>query len=814
MILASLLVLGGSDRQPSPHIVSLPQAIQAPVLKWQHGGCDASWCETAWYSSPAVADLDNNGTMEVIGAAYSLFILNGENGSEQTSVGPIGGRVWPGIVVSDLDGDSDLEIVTAHGGGYVHVFDHTGKSLWSLQPTTSEIRGLKVFDLDGDGTMEIIVTAAVTSSVNTWVYEHDGSVRPGWPQLSTGLGSAYGVFNDNSSVGDLDGDGNGEIIVPSDVTRICAYEANGDQIAAHSMYGDKYWGEVSVWESLNTEIKGWGLCDGTREESYRTNFAHGASVMADVDGDGVSEVIVTGNVYDCAVGHPPGIYNGVYIFNADRSRFYKGSYDWRTPPVDTGAPLSEDYTSIENCMPNPAVADIDGDGKKEIIYSSYDGRVHAFWLDKTEHGNWPYSVYNAADGFYRFSSEPTVADLDNNGYAEVIIASWVQKGTTSTGKLHILSYQGDLLHEIDLPSAFGVSGWNGSLAAPTLANIDSDPDLEVVVNTAYSGIVAYDLPNTASARILWGTGRGNFERTGSIAPTVPHFKLSGSWTGAGHGTDGWYVGDFNGDKRDDIFRYMPGVSGAQVFLSDGTKFVYSGSWTGAGHGTDGWYVGDFNKDGRDDIFRYVPGVSGAQVFLSDGTKFVLSGSWTGAGHGTDGWYVGDFNGDGRDDIFRYVAGVSGAQVFLSDGTKFVAKGSWTGAGHGSDGWYVGDFNGGGRDDIFRYLPGVSGAQVFLSDGTKFVLSGSWTGAGHGSDGWYVGDFNGGGRDDIFRYMPGVSGAQVFLSDGTKFVYSGSWTDAGHGTDGWYVGDFSGDGRDDIFRYVPGTSGAQVFLATN
>jgi hypothetical protein len=241
-------------------------------------------------------------------------------------------------------------------------------------------------------------------------------------------------------------------------------------------------------------------------------------------------------------------------------------------------------------------------------------------------------------------------------------------------------------------------------------------------------------------------------------------------------------------------------------------FEFSGSWTGAGHGADGWYVGDFNGDGKEDIFRYVPGTSGAEVFLSDGTKFIHSGSWTGAGHGTDGWYVGDFNGDGMDDIFRYVAGVSGAQVFLSDGVKFNYDSSWTGAGHGTDGWYVGDFNDDGMADIFRYVPGTSGAQVFLSNGAQFKYAGSWTGAGHGTDGWYVGDFNGDGKKDIFRYVPGTSGADVFLSDGTKFVYSGSWTGAGHGADGWYIGDFNGDGKKDIFRYIPGTSGAQVFLA--
>jgi hypothetical protein len=44
--------------------------------------------------------------------------------------------------------------------------------------------------------------------------------------------------------------------------------------------------------------------------------------------------------------------------------------------------------------------------------------------------------------------------------------------------------------------------------------------------------------------------------------------------------NGWYVGDFNGDGKDDIFRYCPSnrpcgsvKSGAEVFLSTGTGFV-------------------------------------------------------------------------------------------------------------------------------------------------------------------------------------------------------------------------------------------------
>ncbi|MDD5371715.1 MAG: hypothetical protein PHQ40_21750, partial [Anaerolineaceae bacterium] len=67
------------------------------------------------------------------------------------------------------------------------------------------------------------------------------------------------------------------------------------------------------------------------------------------------------------------------------------------------------------------------------------------------------------------------------------------------------------LYEVNLPAPRSGS-WNGGLPAPTLANVDSDADLEVVINSVGSGVVVYDLPRTTNARILWGTGRGSFTR--------------------------------------------------------------------------------------------------------------------------------------------------------------------------------------------------------------------------------------------------------------------------------------------------------------
>ena len=526
--------------------------VSAPMLKWQHGGCFSSWCETGWYSSPAVEDLDGDGNMEVIASAYSIVVLDGKTGSLKWRVksghdrsepnADNVGRTWPGIVIADVDHDGELEIVTAHSGGLVSVLNKDGyfkSSGWPWKnPGGQEFRSLSVGDLDGNGDLEIVVGRAAGSGTNTWVLEHTGDVRQGWPRLKTGdESSAWGVYNANIGLGDLDGDGLPEIIAPSDTITVSAYKPDGTQLFTNSMYHShpghdmNFWGEVPAYVDLFYETRGWGPCYD--EFTARANFAQGPANVVDVNGDGIKEVVVVGNVHNCNTDPYTNLYNTPFIFNADRSRFNVGGFDWTTIPIDTGAPLSDDYNVIESAQPNPVTVDLDSDGHAEILFASSDGRMHCFWLDKTEKGNWPHSVYIPTEGFYRFASEPVVADLDNDGYGEVIFSSWTQKGSNATGKLHILDYMGNVLHEIDLPPAFGNVDWNGALAAPTLADIDGDGELEVVLNTAHSGFVAYDLPGTSNARVLWGTGRGSYLReggNGGLPPVVTGPDLAVTWS--------------------------------------------------------------------------------------------------------------------------------------------------------------------------------------------------------------------------------------------------------------------------------------------
>ncbi|GAB4581476.1 MAG: hypothetical protein Fur0022_42230 [Anaerolineales bacterium] len=496
--------------------------IPAPTLKWAYGGCiPGPWCDTGWYASPAIADLDNDGHPEVLWGGYELFALNGENGTIQWS-GDSGARIWPGIAVADLTGNGTLEVIVGRGSDSLTVYNSNGTVLWQRNPFGGgEIRTLAVEDLEGDGQMEILVGRASGGSYNQVnVYEPDGEVRPGWPARRDGEdGYGWGMYNENLTVGDLNNDGYAEIIAPTDTHYITALDRNGNQLLAnaavypnsdHNDNGLITWAEVGVHVDHYVDVRGYANC-GTE---HRPNFANVAPAIADVNDDGVREIIVPGDVYNCGEGDPEGdLYYLPWIFNLDRTRWNGNGFNWETLPTPEpgSGPLSQDYSVIENIAVNTVVADLDGDGFMEILFPSYDGRLHAYWLDKSQHGSWPYDVPGPG---IRFASEPIVVDLDDDGYAEVIFTSWPEKDGNQVGQLHILDYLGNPIHALNLPDPALNTDWNGGLGAPTIANIDADADYELVIGTSHSGAVAYDLPGSENARILWGTGRGNYQRTG------------------------------------------------------------------------------------------------------------------------------------------------------------------------------------------------------------------------------------------------------------------------------------------------------------
>jgi len=493
--------------------------VQAPVLKWAYGGCFSSWCQTGWYSSAATVDVDGDGRADVVAGSYDVVALDGIDGSLKWRA-PSEDRVWPGIAIGDLAGDGQVGIIVGRSGPSVTVYNLDGsvRSGWPVSAFASgEVRSLALADLDANGKLEVVVgNAASVSSNQVNVLAANGSVRAGWPaRHPADPGYGAGMYNENLAIADVDGDGYPEIFAPTDTHYVTALDRNGGQIRANAMYGtsssgsgSKFWSEVGVNVDQTADLRGYTECDTER----RPNFASSAPAIADVDGDHVPELVLPGNVYNCSTDPYTDLYYDVWLLRGDRTRWAAGPYDWTVIPAQgaSGAPLSEDYNQIQNIAANAVVADLDGDHRLEILLPSYDGKLHAWWLDKTEHYSWPFVIPGAG---MHFASEPVVADLDDDGKPEVLFASWGQNDNGESGRLYVLNYKGELLYAVALPPARGGS-WSGGLAAPTLADIDGDGELEAIVVTSDAGVVAFDLPGTRFARTLWPTGRGSYRRTG------------------------------------------------------------------------------------------------------------------------------------------------------------------------------------------------------------------------------------------------------------------------------------------------------------
>lgn len=504
-------------------------AVNQPQLKWKEKGGGPYLMDGSYTGSPAVADINGDGLPEIIWANRMIYVVDGATGNliwnvysghDRTYQGRESvGNSYAAVVVADIDGNGDLEIVTAHAHGWAAVYDHQGyfhSAAWPkhLCPA-SEIRGLCAADLNNDGTIELLfgTTRLSENEFDWYVLEPDGSTFPGWPHIARHHCS-HGAFNQNIAVANIDNDDELEIIGLADVHYFHAFEHNGDHILAGETHDNEKWADIPVWLDYESELRRWGA-DG----EYLPKFSFSPPTLVDVDNNQTLELVIVSYVHDPTTRPGTPVYHIPMIYNLDHTRYHNENSDWRVFPVPgdlaSSKPLSEDWRETKVCLPNPVAADLDGDGFKEIIFPANDGKMHAYFQDKTEHHQWPFRVTDPSEGVIRFATEPIVVDLDADGSPEVIFGSWTPRNSTAYGKLHILNNKGEVVHEITVPAS--KYGWNGITSAPTIANIDDDPDYELVVGTTWTGICAYDLPGSANAKIFWGTGHGNYLRTGTAA---------------------------------------------------------------------------------------------------------------------------------------------------------------------------------------------------------------------------------------------------------------------------------------------------------
>ena len=526
-------------------------ALGTLSLKYTGGGkYPTGFCEDAYHSSPVLCDIDGDGTADILAASYSVVCLDAASGALKWRF-PVGKdrntatdgtdltlRTWPELFVGDVDGDGRTEIVAGHGSSVLHqglvaIYDQNGyfKPGWP-QALPGEVYSIEVADLDNDGTMEIAAGIGVDDGLSVYIFEHDGSVRDGWPQLAPAadgqkspalesdrrapsLGFSWGIFNDNLAIGDIDGDGVKEIVAPADMAQICVYKPDGTQVrtAFQMAVGrDDYgitekvvWGRVGAFSDAEYESKvyngGFGrsydrmgnqlsVPDLPMTERQIATFTHSKAALADLDGDGVLEVAVVGAVHDRAVGPLPSLYHELFLFNGDRTRLNE---TWSVAPAAQDAPLSEDWLAIDRCMPDPVIADVDGDGTFEILFPDFSGKLNCYWLDHTQHEGWPINVYDGVT--MEYAAAPAVCDLNNDGAVEVIFTTYTQRAGSKRGSLYIADGKGNVLQKMELPATADTANPvpNGCMTTPVIADVDGDGKLEILLQTHLSGVTVYDL---------------------------------------------------------------------------------------------------------------------------------------------------------------------------------------------------------------------------------------------------------------------------------------------------------------------------------
>jgi hypothetical protein len=487
----------------------------------------ASWDEN-WLASPALVDLDKDGKLDIVAARHSVLYAWGSDGkllwqtawSHSASDSPEHGssRMWASPVVGDFDGDGDMEIAVgsdadSDSGVNVAVYDHAGELLsgWPQHfGGSDEVRSIAAADVDGDGKLEILVNKTNTGPT-TAVYELDGSMATGWPQVSAACNPPppaeecwdFGGYNQNIGAGDLDGDGVLDVVSSYDAIGFGVFKGDGTPFPTHESFTDRVITAVEAYHDLSLSQKGWGSGD-------RSEFTYSPPVIADIDGDGDHEIVLGGDHEHSSSTENQGIT--VWVLNHDMTR--PAGWD---PPKDTGAPLHDGNLgqNIVPTRPSPSVADLDGQPGLEILVPAYDGNLYAFRSDGTV--MWTYT-FGTTSSPYTGASEALIVDLNGDGVPEIVLctfASGAPREPETPAHLIVLDRDGGELHKVEL---FG----RGSMAPPSVADLDGDGALELVVSLkdtlggGQGGVQIWDLPGASDNCVLWGTGRGGWLRQGYV----------------------------------------------------------------------------------------------------------------------------------------------------------------------------------------------------------------------------------------------------------------------------------------------------------
>ncbi|MCP4592752.1 MAG: DUF11 domain-containing protein [bacterium] len=289
-----VMVNASSQIESSDGITVTPHVWQFTVDA-QHGDGDGGyWVEQVvdanfdGAGSVYAADVDGDGDLDVLGAAWDAGDIAWWENVDQTGPGSGNGTAWsehsvdanfPGaysVQAADVDGDGDLDVLgvaaNANDIAWWENVDQTGPgsgdgTAWIERSVDADFDGawsVQAADMDGDGDLDVLGAARNYDAVAWW--ENTNGDGTDWSEHSVdadfrGARSVYAA--------DVDGDGDLDVLG-------AAYSAD----------------DIAWWE--NVDQTGPGSGDGTAwvEHSVNADFDGARSVYAaDVDGDGDLDIL-------------------------------------------------------------------------------------------------------------------------------------------------------------------------------------------------------------------------------------------------------------------------------------------------------------------------------------------------------------------------------------------------------------------------------------------------------------------------------------------------------------------------------------------
>ncbi len=719
-------------------------------------------------ASVCLGDLDGDGDVDAVtanenGRPNPIWLNDGVGGF--TFGGSIGSLARD-VCLGDLDGDGDLDAFLARqyanevwlnrGNGW---FENTFQPLgWS---STTDV---SLGDLDGDGDLDVFF-ANDDGPNEVWLNNSMGGFTDSGQRLGAQSSQAL-------ALGDLDGDG--------DLDAFVANAGAGWEPEA----GNKIW--------LND---GQGLfSDGG--QLLGTSDSKGAA-LGDLDGDGDLDAFV-------ANGWREDQPNRVWI---------NGGQAWFT---DSGQPVGNSDSQ------GVSLGDLDADGDLDafVANASWEDQPNHVWLNDG-HGGFGDNGQNLGG-----SSSTAVAcgDLDGDGDLDAFVGNFIQADTVW------------LNHH--LPEVVGVSPPPDSHTAALTTDVSATYDVAIdpasvpgafVVHGGQTGTLLVP-PNTITVvgptvtlrqagcffpgELVQATAGVGIRASGTQLPARPFVWQFRTAPLGGFGTfndslqrlggcDSWRVslGDLDGDGDLDAFvaNGFWAQQANRVWLNDGSgAFSDSGQELG-NRDTRAVVLGDLDGDG--DLDAFAANYDGPdEVWLNDGTGlFTDSGQGLADTMSTDA-SLGDLDADGDLDVFVTTSWRN--IIWLNDGQAGFSGIALHTDHFQSQGVALGDLDGDGDLDAFTASHAEQPNEVWLNGGeANFVNSGQLLGDSYSKD-VALGDLDGDGDLDAFVTNE-VGPDKVWLNDGHG-TFSDSGQDLGDYL-GWDVclGDLDADGDLDAFAVTPG-----------